>query len=377
MASSTISLPVAGTTSPGADVSAVRAEPFLHIEPNRIYNPLTDRELTSDDPQYVLVGDLVRGAISIEELDAVRRKRLLDNGWLVEDHAELAARYFLKYVSLEAHTVCNQGCYFCPVSIKRRSDHFMEMELYEDIVRQLAEFRSTIVGVSMINYNEPTVDRRFLDQVRLLKKYELPPAVLTNGSGLTPSKVDGLMEAGGIGYLSVNLSTLDRERYARDREGDHLPVVLRNVDYMALRELAPRMEIVVLGRGDDEHQRDFEEIEGRYGHSHFAVLKYEVMNRAGHVDIGQHRTEVIGNLAGCEQTGSRPLQWAHINPFGQIVLCCQDYDEQYVVGDLREESLRDVLAGEKLQQLRRWAYGLDEAPDDFICRNCIYALTRD
>ena len=26
-------------------------------------------------------------------------------------------------------------------------------------------------------------------------------------------------------------------------------------------------------------------------------------------------------------------------------------------------------------RLRRWVYGMDEEPDDFICRGCIYALT--
>ena len=26
--------------------------------------------------------------------------------------------------------------------------------------------------------------------------------------------------------------------------------------------------------------------------------------------------------------------------------------------------------------MRRWVYGMEEAPDDFLCRNCIYALTR-
>ena len=26
--------------------------------------------------------------------------------------------------------------------------------------------------------------------------------------------------------------------------------------------------------------------------------------------------------------------------------------------------------------LRRWVYGMEEAPADFLCRDCIYALTR-
>ena len=45
------------------------------------------------------------------------------------------------------------------------------------------------------------------------------------------------------------------------------------------------------------------------------------------------------------------------------------------VGDLHHESLEDILRGPKVTLLRRWVYGLEEAPADFICRRCIYALT--
>ena len=55
------------------------------------------------------------------------------------------------------------------------------------------------------------------------------------------------------------------------------------------------------------------------------------------------------------------------------VLCCEDYDEKYVVGDLTTSSVADVLAGPELARLRRWVYGLEEAPDDFICRKCVFA----
>jgi hypothetical protein len=58
------------------------------------------------------------------------------------------------------------------------------------------------------------------------------------------------------------------------------------------------------------------------------------------------------------------------------VLCCEDYDEKYVVGDLTEESVVDVLTGPKLALMRRWAYGIEDAPRDFICRGCTFALTR-
>jgi radical SAM protein with 4Fe4S-binding SPASM domain len=228
----------------------------------------------------------------------------------------------------------------------------------------------------MIHYNEPTVDKRFVDQVRMLIDYGLPPAVLTNGTGLTPRRVDAILAMGGLKYLSINISTLDRERYKKDRGGDHLAVVMRNLDHMKDLRLAPQMEIVVLGTGDSAHRGDFEEISQRFGDSLFEVKYYEVMDRAGIVPLGAKPPALHQRLCGCEQTGSRPVQWVHITPHGKCVLCCQDYHDRYVVGDLNHQSLDEILEGPEMAKMRRWVYGMEEAPEDFICRSCIYALTR-
>jgi MoaA/NifB/PqqE/SkfB family radical SAM enzyme len=318
---------------------------------------------------------LVAGA-PLETIAEPDRRRLAAEGWLVPVEDDTSARFLLKYVSLEAHTVCNQSCYFCPVSIAPREDYFMPTELYKRIVGELAAWRDTIEAVFMINYNEPTADKRFVDQVRTIRAAGLPPAVLTNGTGLTPQRVDALVEMGGLRFLSINLSTLDRERYRKDRGGDHLEMVLRYLDYAKDKPIAEQMDMVVLGTGDDNHRRDFEEISRRFAGSRFTVKSFEVMDRAGYLQIGLKPAVPNQRLCGCENVGSRPLQHLHITPRGKCVLCCEDYDEKYVVGDLARESVRDVLTGPALAQMRRWAYGIDEAPRDFICRGCSFALTR-
>ncbi len=362
-------------TVPAADLLVV--EPFLHFGPDRIYNTLTDLFLASGDLGFRELHELRDGSLRPAGLTAAIRGELFAGGWMIESApaVDLGGRFRLKYVSLEASTVCNQGCYFCPVSVDRREDHFMSMDFYEQIVAQLAAHKATLEGVSMIHYNEPTADKRFLDQVRLLKRYGLPPAVLTNGTGLTPQRVDAILEMGGLRYLSINLSTLDRERYKRDRGGDHLPLVLRNLDYLKDKPLSPTMDMAVLGSGDEVHRQDFEAIRERFEGSRFNVHFYEVMDRAGALPAGLHPMGKIQRLCGCEQTGSRPVQWVHINPLGQTVLCCQDYYDKYVVGDLHEETLDAILTGPRMSLMRRWVYGMEPAPEDFICRNCIYALT--
>lgn len=357
-------------------LAELQLNPFLHVGEDRVYNPLTDRLLLRGEPGYDGLRSVLTSDLPLDLLAPGDRARLAEQGWLLPAETEPAKEFLLKHVSLEAHTVCNQSCYFCPVAIAPREDYFMPTELYERILGELAAWRDTIEAVFMINYNEPTADKRFVDQVRAIKAAGLPPAVLTNGTGLTPRRIDELVEMGGLRYLSINLSTLDRERYQRERGGDHLAGVLRNLDYAKDKPLAPRMDMVVLGTGNEDHKRDFEEISRRFAGSRFEVKYYEVMDRAGYLQIGHRPAVRDQRLCGCDNVGSRPLQHIHITPQGKCVLCCEDYDAKYVVGDLTRESVREVLTGPAMAMMRRWVYGLEAAPKDFICNGCTFALTR-
>jgi hypothetical protein len=357
-------------------VAAWELNPFLHVGEGRLYNPLADRMLLAGEAGYETLHAALLGHLPVAAMALDERRRLADTGWLVPAASEPERSFRLKYVSLEAHTVCNQSCYFCPVSIAPRESHFMPTETYERIVGEIAAYRSTIEAVFMINYNEPTADRRFVDQVRTLRAAGLPPAVLTNGSGLTPDRIDALVEMGGLRFLSINLSTLDGERYKQTRGIDQVELILRNLDYAKDRPVAEQMDMVVLGTGDELHRRDFDDITRRFAGSRFEVKYFEVMDRAGYLQIGHRPASSDRKLCGCDNVGSRPLQHLHITPQGKCVLCCEDYDEKYVVGDLHQESVDEVLRGPKLALLRRWIYGLEEAPRDFICRNCTFALTR-
>jgi pyruvate-formate lyase-activating enzyme len=247
--------------------------------------------------------------------------------------------------------------------------------LFESIVEQLKGFPS-LDAVFLQNYNEPTIDVRFVELCRRLNQAGLPIAVLTNGSGLTPAKVDQLVAMGGLRFLCVNLSTLDPERYKQDRGTDHTNLVLRNLDYMRDLPVAELMRIIVLGKGDEPHAENFEQVQRRFGGTRFEVQKHLVQDRAGWLEVGMKAIEKITKLAGCDLVGSRPLQHLHITPAGKCILCCQDYDENYIVGDLTRNSIGEVLQGDEMAKMRRWTYGVEEAPDDFICRTCVWARSR-
>jgi pyruvate-formate lyase-activating enzyme len=348
----------------------MKVSPYLHVDAERIYNPLTDRTLALGEAAFARLRALVDGA-AVNGDD-----ELLRDGWLVRDGDDLSRSYRLRIVSLETMTTCNQKCYFCPVSIAPREDYAMPDALFERLVDELTEFRPTLESVFLQSYNEPTLDRRFVEQCRTLFSADLPVAVLSNASGFTPAKVDALIEGGGLRYLCINLSTVDRERYAAERGADHLNAVLRNLDYLKDKPLASEMRMVVLGTGNDTHAADFAAIRDRFAGSRFVIEQHVVMDRAGWLDVGLKPAEKNKRLAGCDNVGSRPLQHLHITPHGKCVLCCEDYDENYVVGDVSTSTIADVLQGDELAKMRRWVYGVEDAPADFMCRSCVFAKTR-
>lgn len=352
------------------------ASPYLHLHDHVILNPHTGLGIAAEDPRFDDLKRLINDRLKLDELDEVQR-RLAADAWLVRETEDLSTSYRLRYVSLETHTVCTQACSFCPVSIAPRKPHYMPVELFDRLVEEIAGYRDTIEAVTLNNYNEPTADRRFADQVRTLMEHRLPVAVLSNGSTFTPDKVDALVEMGPITYVSINISGLDRERYSQERQRDHLPMVLEHLDYMKDKAVAQTMDLIVLGHGDDQHKSDTQAMSRRFAGSRFNIRDFEIMDRAGYLPIGLKPDKPFEKLNGCNNTGSRPIEHIHINPQGECVLCCEDYDEFHKVGDLNHQTMDEVLSGEEMARLRRMVYGVDEAPDDFICRKCIFALAKD
>jgi len=346
-------------------------EPFLTSYEHGIYNPITDKWLLGSDPDHDRMLCWMEGQVSDEDLPSAWEKE----GWVISFDPDWDRRSRLKFVSLEAHSICNQSCVFCPVSAARREEEQMPLSMFAEIVAQLGAYRDTLDGVFLNNYNEPTADPDFIQQVKLLKEQGLGVAINTNGSGLTPKRVDQLMELGGIDYLSVNLSTLDPDRYRRDRGSPLLNTVLKNLDYAGQVELSPRMGICVLGHRDDLHEEEVKSIRDRFNYSNFNVEPFTLMDRAQLLNNGQSVKNPHTRLRGCDQTGSRPLQHLHIIPSGKVVLCCQDYHHRYPVGDLTSHTVEEVLAGESLAFHRRVIYGYETIPDRHICSGCVFAKT--
>ena len=134
------------------------------------------------------------------------------------------------------------------------------------------------------------------------------------------------------------------------------------------------MVLTVLNSDRKALDREMAAVARRFEGSRFEVQDWLVNDRAGNVGVGLGPGD--GELCGCDYGGSRPIEHVHITAAGRVVLCCQDYEEQWVAGDLNTDSLESILKSPAYARLRRLAYGLEPAPDQFLCSGCQYALRR-
>jgi MoaA/NifB/PqqE/SkfB family radical SAM enzyme len=363
--------PVSSVRRGAAVLDAEIASPFLHDKGETLYNPITGQSLSKSGEAFQTLSR-IRGGLPAEAdpgvLEHLRAARfLIDN---VETESR---RTHLLYLSLETCTVCNHRCPFCPVSVEPRDRHVMSRELFESIVDQVTEAGGKGVVVFLSNYNEPTMDPLFEERVRFLFARGLPVSILTNASGFTPQRSELFERLGRFRYIGVNLPTLRPDRYEKLHGTRDLSRVLENVEAMHARQISEETAIVVLGEEDQEHHRDVEEIRARFEPKGWSVKPFRIRSRPS---SGTYVIEPppLKRLRGCELLGSRPFEHLHVTATAKVVLCCQDYYEKLTVGDLSTQSVAEVLGGDAMARLRRWTYGAEEAPEDFLCRRCEFAV---
>jgi len=361
------------TGSPAAALEAEVVSPYLHDRGSALYNPVTGESLPKDGPGYQALSRIRKGLPAEVESGVLEHLRVAR--FLIDDLETETRRSHLLYVSLETCTSCNHRCPFCPVSVDPREREVMSQELFESIADQVVAIGGRSVVVFLSNYNEPTIDPLFEERCLALFARGLPVSLLTNASHLDPDRAERIARSGRFRYIGINLPTLDPERYQRMHGTRDLARVLANIDALRAREIGEETAIVVLGDNDAAHRKDVREIRERFEPLGWVVKQFRIRSRPA---SGTFIPEPppVKELRGCELMGSRPFEHLHITATGKAVLCCQDYYEKLTVGDLKTDTVAGILGGDVMARLRRWTYGVEPAPDDFLCRRCEFALGR-
>lgn len=60
---------------------------------------------------------------------------------------------------------------------------------------------------------------------------------------------------------------------------------------------------------------------------------------------------------------------------GEVNFCCHDWRNEYIMGNLHESSLMDILNGEKYNRIRDMVDGTVGSDENFLCKKCKHCKT--
>jgi radical SAM protein with 4Fe4S-binding SPASM domain len=285
-------------------------------------------------------------------------------------------------LSIEPTTSCNLRCPECPSGLRSftRPTGMLEAGLFQRVIDELSP---TLTYLTFYFQGEPFLNASFLEMVSYAASKGIYTSTSTNAHYLREDQARKTV-ASGLDRLIISIDGTTQETYEAYRVGGELAKVVegaRNIIRFKkeLRSFTPQVIFQFLVVKPNEHQiDDLHELASSVGVDK-VVLKtaqiYDYENGSDLIPVNERFSRYRKNNSGKYEIKNELLNhcWKMWNSCvitwdGKVVPCCFDKDAKYVLGNLEQNTFREIWFGEKYNDFRRTLLRSRKEID--ICRNC-------
>ena len=273
-------------------------------------------------------------------------------------------------INVEPTNICNANCSFCAKKYMKRKLGVMDFDTYKDILRQAKDMRIPQLKLTPL-IGDPLMDPMIIDKIMYAKSLKCFEKIyfVTNLINLQDS-AEALIKSG-IDDITVSTCLQGREDYRRIYGVDAYDKMLTNLKALldANNRHGKPVEIKVSLRHDagfdlkktcidelpiERDRIDVMEIYDNWGGS---ISQKDLPSGTSFRDPGDMRIP-------CSQIYTGP----YVSHTGDVGVCrCRDYELVLKIGNIREQSLKDIWHGEKFRRLKQAWWDGNIPP---FCRNC-------
>lgn len=226
-------------------------------------------------------------------------------------------------VEISESGTCNRKCVFCPRSDPQYPDikEFIAPELVKKLASELAEFSYSGI-VLFSGFVEPMLDKNIYSHIKTLYEH-IPLArleMVTNGDVLNIDRLKRLFESG---LSTILISVYDSREDADRFEEMCLEAGLRKDQFVIRHRYLPESES-------------------------FGIT---INNRAGMM------TEAAYSIPAPTKALKLPCHYPHYTFFmdylGDVLLCPHDWGKRKIVGNMKNQSFRDIWLGDAFLMARK------------------------
>ncbi|WP_417549947.1 radical SAM/SPASM domain-containing protein [Methylophaga sp.] len=287
---------------------------------------------------------------------------------------------FLLYV--DPSSACNFRCQFCPtghIDLIKNSDYkrsLMDLGLFEKLIDGLSEFSQPLKVMRMNKIGEPLLNKQLSEMIALAKNSGRVEHIdlATNGALFTEELLTKMLTAG-LDRLNISLEGINAEQYLKHAKVKiDFAEFVRKIKWLYVNKGDCEVTIKVPGNYlTPDQQSEFYDTFGEHCDRIFVEgiapiwPGFDVEERSGFevkMDQGQYQQDLE------EKSVCSYLFYAMaVNSDGTISACCPDWDQKLVIGDLKQQTIKQVWNSEKMQELRL-LHLEGQRKMNPVCRDC-------
>ncbi|OGF62568.1 MAG: hypothetical protein A2Y62_11670 [Candidatus Fischerbacteria bacterium RBG_13_37_8] len=250
---------------------------------------------------------------------------------------------------IEPTSACNLRCVMCPQSMNIPKEHgYMKMDLYKKIID---EAKSFVHDINIHHTGEATLHPRLPEMIAYAESEKIYTKLHTNGTLLNLALSEKIIDSS-LSLLSFSFDGFDAETYEGIRIGAQFESTLQNIiDFLKIKkEKHSKKPFVIievidlsnnLSKKTDKYLRFKEKLAG--------LPLNELRLKQPHNWAGKYTMKFNQ-----EQFAACTFLWYAmvINWSGEVTPCPQDYYCEIFLGDVQEQSLREIWNGLPMRKLR-------------------------
>ena len=298
------------------------------------------------------------------------------------------------HLQLEPSAKCNLQCTICPVTEgMNRPTGYMDYRLFKKIIDEQGDYLFLIL---LWDWGEPFLNPDIFKMISYAGKKGIKLVSSTNGHPFTQVENADKLVRSGLDSLIVAMDGITQESYERYRQRGKLESVLNGIKTIVkqkhannsktpfinlrflvmkqneheiprLKELARSLKVDALTfKTLNPHQNSkYTEKESRKNEGDALLPENNSYRRFEYTQDGQTRIRLKQNP--CKDLWNSPA--IHWN--GIVCPCTYDYNEKYILGDLKEHTFKNIWFGARYQNMRN-QFRDDWKKIDF-CNECSFA----
>lgn len=258
--------------------------------------------------------------------------------------------------SLQIQTIsyCNYDCVICPYQkVRNKIKHGrISDELFEKILEECKNYRLYVKNFFLTLMNEPLLDRTIYQKVRQVKEAlpECRVIIITNGSLLDEIISKKLVESS-LDVLKVSLNGYYLNSYLKKRDKKEINRVNKNIDRF-IKINNNRVRLIISVVYNKLNEPDLLSTMERWQENNITCLITPFSNRTGAVDKFNDFVVDRSRNYDFREKCSIPFSILNVLQDGRVLLCCNDWFQKGILGNINEQSIVSIWNNARLNKYR-------------------------